>query len=512
MKKILIFSFFLAGIYASSCSKDATQEEATKVTPKETVSSGKAGVLQFGSAEEFSEVVTALKERKALDIRLLPATRAATQAQVGEFKSLRQHLVDQGLQEFTDVELAEIIADSLEYEPEDSLIVDPYMTAVLNGDREVQVGDKICRFVDDGMLMYDANEKQLFEPTKIEQKVPVEMLTHGQQMQVEDINGKEAQFVRIDYQKPVEHILVDRGDFGGGSSSGGGTVSYNYDGSITLTNGVRIPKDRIQRATYTKGGGTGSWLANGVSGLFGLNVSITNNFNKRHRMKLRMYEQDYIIYRAVGMTVRMQKRLFRIWWRKRAQEFRYGWSAIECEYKFPSPTFLDPPKMPNGLPQYNKYPTAMTKKFPFANSKTVLFHVPLVSYDVTTGDVNGALAAGMKKIASSIQGWFNDTQNKSLTNNPRGLFTTRDGDRKILVIFPQGEEVDYGTGREVVRWDKQWFSGNFSIGFKSNLAGGGFHYKNSSFSPAKDVSIIRGRIYGAVKYDGQWRACVIETK
>lgn len=77
MKKILIFSFFLAGIYASSCSKDATQEEATKVTPKETVSSGKAGVLQFGSAEEFSEVVTALKERKALDIRLLPATRAA---------------------------------------------------------------------------------------------------------------------------------------------------------------------------------------------------------------------------------------------------------------------------------------------------------------------------------------------------------------------------------------------------------------------------------------------------
>ena len=125
-------------------------------------------------------------------------------------------------------------------------------------------------------------------------------------------------------------------------------------------------------------------------------------------MKLRMYEQDYIIYRAVGMTVRMQKRTLGIWWRKKAQEFRYGWSAIECEYKFPSPTFIDPPKMPNGLPQYNKYPTGMTKKFPFANSKIVLFHIPLANYDVTTGDVNGAMAAGMKKLASSINSWFSE--------------------------------------------------------------------------------------------------------
>ena len=38
------------------------------------------------------------------------------------------------------------------------------MTAILNGEREVQVGDKICRFVEAGMIMYDANEKVLFNP------------------------------------------------------------------------------------------------------------------------------------------------------------------------------------------------------------------------------------------------------------------------------------------------------------------------------------------------------------
>ena len=516
MKKI-VFLFVMA-LYMSSCTQDLTQNEHLQPQSDETTGPVKSGVLHFNSADDLSSTILQMKERQVFDIKHLPATRAAAQALNGEFVSLRQHLIDQGLREFTDAELAEIVADSLEYEPEDSLIVDPYMTAILNGEREVQVGDKICRFVEDGMIMYDANEKVLFDPNLVEQKLAVESMPHGQSVEIADANGVKAKLVKIDYIK-AEQILGDR--IGGGASSSDDSdnagdnsqAAYNYDGSITLTNGVKIPRDRIRRATYTKGGGNGSWLAKGVSGLFGLNVTITNNYNKRHRMKLRMYEQDYIIYRAVGMTVRMQKRTLGIWWRKKAQEFRYGWSAIECEYKFPSPAFLDPPKMPNGLPQYNKYPTAMTKKFPFANTEVVLFHIPIANYDITTGDVNGVMAAGMKKLASSINSWFNDSQNKGLRSNPRGLFTTYDGDRKIRVIFPHGkEEGDYHTGREVVRWDKQWFSGNFMIGFKSNMSGGGFHYKNMSFSPAKDVSIIRGRIYGAVKYDNQWRACVIETK
>ena len=44
----------------------------------------------------------------------------------------------------------------------------------------------------------------------------------------------------------------------------------------------------------------------------------------------------------------------------------------------------------------------MTKKFPFANSKIVLFHIPLANYDVTTGDVNGAMAAGMKNMLAML--------------------------------------------------------------------------------------------------------------
>ena len=69
---------------------------------------------------------------------------------------------------------------------------------------------------------------------------------------------------------------------------------------IRLANGVFIPDNKIRRTVYRKGGGNGSWLAKGASGLFGTNVTLTNNFDKRHRMKLRMYEQDYMEHLSVG--------------------------------------------------------------------------------------------------------------------------------------------------------------------------------------------------------------------
>ncbi|WP_417007313.1 hypothetical protein, partial [Alistipes putredinis] len=155
---------FVMALYMSSCTQDLTQNEHLQPQSDETTGPVKSGVLHFNSADDLSSTILQMKERQVFDIKHLPATRAAAQALNGEFVSLRQHLIDQGLREFTDAELAEIVADSLEYEPEDSLIVDPYMTAILNGEREVQVGDKICRFVEDGMIMYDANEKVLFNP------------------------------------------------------------------------------------------------------------------------------------------------------------------------------------------------------------------------------------------------------------------------------------------------------------------------------------------------------------
>ena len=107
MKKILLL--FVMALYVSSCTQDLTQNENMQPQSDETTAPVKSGVLHFNSVDDLSSTISQMKERQAFDIKHLPATRAAAQALNGEFVSLRQHLLDQGLREFTDVESPQIL-------------------------------------------------------------------------------------------------------------------------------------------------------------------------------------------------------------------------------------------------------------------------------------------------------------------------------------------------------------------------------------------------------------------
>ncbi len=496
MRKLIYFLCVV--FFVVSCVDEKIEIEVTPELPTsvETVAVN-SGILSFDTPDALRNTVDKLKEIDKFTLEVYPTTRSGST----DFTSLRQHLINQGLREFTDAELAEIMAKGLTYEPEDEIIIDPYLATILNQDREVLVNDKIYRYVDDGIVIYDADLIGQFDNSWMS-NLNTSSMTHGQG-------------VTINNQVTFTRVVVGTGTVAPVSppSNGSGDTIYNDDGSLTLkSNGITIPANMVKRATYKKGNGDANWVQRTASGLCGTNVTLENNYDDRHRMKLRMYDQDYILYRAVGMTVRMQERTLGIWWRKKAQEFRYGWTAIECEYKFNAPAFPEPPKMPNGVPQYDKYPTTMTKKFPYEDTDIVLFHIPYANYDVTSGDINSVVAAGMKFIAGTMYSWYNSEEGKDYKNNPRGLYTTHDSDKKMLVTFPQGEDVAYNDGREVVRWELSWFSGTFILSFSNNLHGGGWNTKVQSVGITTDVNIIRGRIYAAVKYDNQWRACVIETE
>ena len=79
----------------------------------------------------------------------------------------------------------------------------------------------------------------------------------------------------------------------------------------------------------------------------------------------------------------------------------------------------------------------------------------------------------------------------------------------VYVVYPQGEEVAYNTGKEKVRWSSEAFYGSYTVGILGS--GGSWSFKNLDFKRTSTQEIKRGRIYGAVKYNGEWRACVIET-
>jgi len=482
-----------------------------------------SGKLVFSSPDELFTTVQKIKEDD--NFSLIP--NSITRSGDSEFVSLRQHLIDQGLREFTDEELREIIEEELVYEPEDSIIIDQYFASVLNQDREIQVSAWVYRYVDGGVIQYSAVDQLPFMENYLSYDPGI--LSHGEQVPLPDGKGL---FIRIQPQGIISTENEDKpfipdpdaggggtGNPGGNTGGGSGTTTYNKDGSLTLKTGVKIPKDNIRRVVYNQSNTDGNWLQSWVSDKFGTNVTVENYFNDRHRMKLRMYDQDYIIYRAVGMTVRMQKRKFRIWWRKKAQEFRYGWTAMELEYKYGKSPFLDPPKLPGVYVDPNKkiIPFAMIKRFPFENKDIVLFHIPFPDYDIKTGDVNKLYKLGMDYSVKKIGRWLGYGDNYNLKNNPRGLFTSFENDEKILALFPAGEEVAYNDGREVVRWDFEWFSGDFRVSIKIPLDGtpvelSDFIPSLKSVSAPKNCKINRGSVYGAVKYDNRWLACIIETE
>ena len=515
MKKLPIYFLSVIVCLFVGCSQNNNIESIAKEEPK--VSSR---ILKFPSKERLGSIISEMQAIAAEDIRELPATRTSdVEIDEEQFVSLRQHLIEQGLRSFSNDELAEIIADSLEYEPEDSLIVDPYLMCLLNENREVQIDNKIYKYINEGVIVYNVTDPIIFDASGLViDSITCESLEHGDIMKITDHNGVQAELIALTYAKPDVSPFEEYRDgyidtFGG---DGGGIINDPYEGvtrSVTMIDETTIPQEKVNILVYKNDGHTGSWLNDLSTSLFGLNLTITNKFNSRHRMKLRLYSQDYWIYKATGMTVRMQKRTLGIWWRKKAQEFRYGWTAMECKYSFKIPVFKDPTPTPEGY-TYGKYPTAMRKNFPFAKKDIVLFHIPIANYDVKTGDINKVFSLGMKEAAKQIEAWFSKPSNKKYEDHPWGLYTYKPTEEnKLLVVYPQGEECAYGKGREVVKWDANWFSGTYTIGYTSTLSGGGFSVDDFEFkvdSPSK-LETIRGRVHAAVRFNDEWRACAILT-
>jgi hypothetical protein len=77
-------------------------------------------------------------------------------------------------------------------------------------------------------------------------------------------------------------------------------------------------------------------------------------------------------------------------------------------------------------------------------------------------------------------------------------------------LIGPNEKVDNNTNREYQDFYLQWFSGEFQIGYKTN---GNFKWSNFSakVNAVTNVELKRGVIYGAVKWNGKWKAARISV-
>lgn len=470
MKKLNFILILNLILFITGCLK---QERPTTHYNSNNYSSS---ILEFNSIEHLQQTIDNLSE---------DATFPTTKSQ--NFISLWEYKKDSVLNSLTEEELNYIKQEELTFEPEDDILIDPRLLKIVNKNREVKIKNKIYRFISEGLIIYPENISFNSIDTN---SFHLNSIKNG-----ETINFKNFSFTRINYSKATkEHNLATK-------------ANAYLKSHLTFIDGGTVPQEDIHYIPYKKGEGDANGFQKMVSGAFGVNVVAENYFDKQHRMKLRVFTQDYGLYRSVGMTVRMQKRVLGIWWRKKAQEFRYGCSAIECRYEY------DKPVLYTG--EFAPFPIIV----PFTetyNRPVIIYNIPLRNYNINN-DVTEVLNDLLIKYDDEIDAAVKDWKINEINSFHRG-FATIESEKTSRAIFPQLENNSFGEGREIVRWEFEWFHKPFIVSYKSNLAGKN-SYGIQGLPPyinnepiLKRITIERVYIYGATRFNNRWKACVIKTE
>lgn len=538
MKRFFIVGLLMC-IAATACTR--MEEDVPQVPIQEKVL--KKGILRVASRDAFASIVEEMKKLDIYDVANLPATRSGEVMLDESFVSLREHLIEQGLQEFTEEQLAEIIADSLEYEPEDSLIVDPYLMAMLNEDRQVQIDNMIYQYIPEGLLIYPSpismeyvNDSTLvFNPEDLILPDSSEIPDDGEPIQVEDEEGNEAELIPIEYpdieEYPEADDLSDRIPLDengrpinlGGNGSGSSSSNSNQPSGLFLADGTFVPEDDVLHAWFEDGEGNGSWLKKAFFSIFkGTRVDLANKFSDDRRMIVIMSDINYYLTNSCEMKVKMQRKKFGIWWRKKADRIYYGWTPIEIEHKFNNKIFFDPgapippavqPGTGSNITPTKKYPDIMKTKVTIDGHKhdVALIEVPYSEYDFYHGDINAFFNNYHAKQYLLINKWNSYLKQQGIYGVPIGLYTADASDLKMYCIYPPNNSYHDDDRKVVVKWRKIFLQGAISYVYDSTTES--FDINDLDFEPyEQSVSIKRGMIYGAVKYGNKIKACAISTR
>jgi len=481
------------------------------------------GLLKFGSNEQLQNVIDELKNENEVDLRskkilkklgLESESPTMLRAIHEPFVSIYDVNYENDLMALTPSDWAVINSDPDEpvYVPEDQLIEDPYFASVLNSNYEVQVENKVYKYTKVGVYVVDVIDYDLL--STINANDPSAPINTN----------------KVLIYKPYLYDDLAEGGGGGGTGTGsggtGGTDTGTGSGlpqimgpeSLKLADGVAIPKSNIRDINYEST--DANWAHRLINIVFGKASIAINNFSSGRKMLTDFYEEDYHVYKKIGVSVKMQKRLFGIWWNIKSQDMRVGWYNIELSEKFSTPNpFAAIPKPVDMTPylyqnlqifEPHPLPGWLKKTFPYAApDEHVIFAVPHSDYVVTFNALaNAAFSQGLKAADKMVKAYM---KAYNLANTPKnmGLYSFENASTIRFMIGPD-EEKYLNKSSTDKKFLSEWLGGSFEIGYATDPNNPNFKFSNFTFNiSANPTKLERGIVYGAVKYNNEWRAARI---
>lgn len=392
--------------------------------------------------------------------------------------------------------------EDLEFCPSDSVIADIRFAQLLNADREIQVGDTVYKYLENGVA---------FTPSKTAAELQdIDALVSD--IKATDQSGnttlkvsENVSFSPMDYRH-MEYV-TDRDDnfdeaTGGGSPSSGNTrkeenITLKFTSyGAQLSTGEVIPKSDIREVDFTEGG-DGNWLHKAWTDRWGKNIVALIRFQKRRQLNLNFYHQNYIVYSNTGTKLKMQKKVCGIWWNIKAETMIHGWETATIRYSLPNP--IPPITIDKS---FGNNPTVSTMhSFPFDNKDRMLIKIPFINYNFTTKDLYKAFTVAAKAAFNGASSWA-----KSKAGNENNIGLMCEQDKYTYIIHGPFSKCVYNKRSTESKLDTRWFPGEWLFTFSFNEK---FKFVNIKIPKSDGVKIHRGSVYGAIKYKGKWLAARI---
>lgn len=284
--------------------------------------------LEFDTKEELNGVLKALEKMKDSEIEvllerdlyakgffsLIPMTENddIIQAHMDNESDLNREAIGYTFDDYTETASVEEIKKLT--------IASELFAAVLNSSGEIKAGNIIHKYTPTG-LYYVAENKidQLniyLENTELtiprtDSYGPNEFFIPG------DDGIRHYTMGCPDCNDPKDFLPPNDG--GGGSGSGGGG---------TGSNGCATFEQFYQNCIKQCGEGEAPWVGN----IFGTVRKCTDHFESKKRVKLKFWDQNYLLFITAGVKVKYQEKKFFAWWKKEVDEIRLGINSVYYEF------------------------------------------------------------------------------------------------------------------------------------------------------------------------------------
>lgn len=525
LSRLGLFFVFVASIGFFSCQKKKIEISDTE---EHKQINNELGIPYFKSKSDFDASLSKLKEGKV------------TFDNEG-WVSLEDDIRSRKLKNIPESALKAGGLDPMNVIIEDTLIMDPLLMKTVNKYREVMIDEDVFKITDLGVFKCKMNSVLDLRSLSEKQEFREKIIRIVQEIKNRKLHEKKGTLKRM-------ALAYEEYDLGGGISYVVATDDLATElevapietpvvpietedpnlplllkGDLLFSSTTSVSPTQVQIPTSTptanmemcdESGKT--WLGEILCGVLGYSVTCHNYFRSDVRLKTVFWSQNYIVYKSVGMKVKMQNRALGIWWAEKAQELKLGWESVVINAEFqPVPTQIninfDNKPYYQTVDLYNAMMEKQYKKWIYTNMPN--YNKPFVELLWFMTDVPKPINEFLYKKSVS---WLRDYVKKKIIdlNGPQNydnIAVTFIQPKTITTVLLPEDPLRTSFNEHSDEFIFDYEQSTLEFGFSSTIgnSSGTNPIINITESPY-NYKIVKGsKVFGIAKWNDSWRGSYV---